>query len=164
MALDTTSLTSQGDEPSWECISQRFYDVTSRDVRIPFSLVRNDKLGIKRFLSFLCLMKVIYRYNDARTRHQLMFCKFQTAKGLKNCLKFKSSLNWFHALSRLNEVYLLLYDENPCNFLINAERLDILSSGYKCTLTWGYDELSSLCRCRFQPLYHGKAVIRPILG
>lgn len=109
MILDTTSSASKGDEPSWECVGQGFYDVTSCDVRISFSLAWNDKLGIKRFL---CLMELLYRYNDARARHQFMFRKFQTAKGLKNCLKFKVIDSMFCDGFR-KEVYLFLYDENP---------------------------------------------------
>ena len=67
MVLDATSLASYGDEPSWEGICQGFYDVTSRNIRISFSLMRNYNLSIKRFL---CLMEVVlYRYNDASTRH-----------------------------------------------------------------------------------------------
>ena len=106
--------------------------MTSRDVRISFSLVRNNKLSINK--RFLCLMEVLYRYNDARTRHQLMFRKFQTAKGLENCLRIEvNDSKLCHDLE--NEVYLFLYNKDPCNVLVNAERLDILSSGYKCTLT-----------------------------
>ena len=78
-------------------------------------------------------MEVLYRYNDTRARHQLVFREFQTAKGLKNCLEFEVNDSMLcHDLEK--EVYLFLYDENPCNVLVNAERLDILSSGYKCTL------------------------------
>ena len=39
-----------------------------------------------------------------------------------------------HDLDSEKGNYLFLYDENPCNVLVNAERLDILSGGYKCTL------------------------------
>ena len=105
--------------------------MTSRNIRISFPLVRNDILSIKRSLSLVEVL--LYRYNDTRTGHQLMFCKFQTAKGLKNCLKIE--VNDFMLCHDLEmEVYLFLYDENPCNVLVNTERLDILSSRYEGTL------------------------------
>jgi hypothetical protein len=82
-------------------------------------------------------MEMLYRYNDTRTRHQFMFRKFQTAKGLKNCLKFVVIDSLLcHDLEK--ESYLFLHDENPCNVLVNAERFDILSGGYKCTLARNY--------------------------